>query len=275
MTPLENKVSPRKIAEQKYKSARNNLLLMIGFTVINIVLLVVDAGVMFLFSATIPYYATLFGMMVDNVAAMTALFLVAAFSIIAYLVCWIFSKKHFGWMIGALVLFVVDTVAMGRIALSMMDISAIIDVAFHAWVIFYLVMGISNGSKLRNLPKEEIEQAQSEFNYEDYAQAPSEAPNAQTNGNTATLRMADMDVKARILLETDANGKHIVYRRVKRTNELVIDGYVYDELEALVESAHTLSATIDGNLYQVGFDGAAQSFAKVNGEKIAKKTRLW
>ena len=69
-------------------------------------------------------------------------------------------------------------------------------------------------------------------------------------------------------------GHYVVYRRVKKTNELVIDLYVYDEIEILVECAHSLEARIDGHLIVVGFDGVSHSYLSVDGEIVAKKLRL-
>lgn len=50
-----NKTSERYTLENKYNTTRYNLLLVIGFTLINIVLLVTNSDRYFLFSAYIPY----------------------------------------------------------------------------------------------------------------------------------------------------------------------------------------------------------------------------
>ena len=257
---------PKALAEKKYKSSRNNFLLMLGFTVLNVILLIFNSGVMMLFSATIPYYAIALGMMAETTGQLVFFLSLGIGMIVAYLICFIFSKKHYGFMIAALVLFVIDTVALIGLYTIALDVSGIIDLAIHAWVMYYLITGIINGYKLRHLPDDpEIEEILPE---------PFDAPEVKP-GDSKARRLADTNVKARILLETEALGKKIVYRRIKNVNELVIDGYVYDEFEALVEGAHSLSATVDGVLFEVGYDGGTQSYAKVNGEKIAKKTRIW
>ena len=87
--------------------------------------------------------------------------------------------------------------------------------------------------------------------------------------------MADTTVKSRILLEADAAGHHICYRRVKRINELVIDGYVYADVEMLIETAHVLAAQLDGHVFQAGFDGVAHSYIRVDGAQVARKLRLY
>ena len=88
------------------------------------------------------------------------------------------------------------------------------------------------------------------------------------------LRLADTEVKSRTLLEFKAFDRSIVYRRVKRVNELVIDGKVYDEYVALFERSHMLTANIDGHAIAVGFDSVGFSYATVDGMVVAKKTRL-
>ena len=86
--------------------------------------------------------------------------------------------------------------------------------------------------------------------------------------------MADMQEKSRILLEASAPGYHIVYRRVKRTNELIVNGRVYDEYEALVELPHTLTATIDGHTVEMEYDASSRMYIFFDGEELAKKLRL-
>ena len=76
-------------------------------------------------------------------------------------------------------------------------------------------------------------------------------------------------------METEAYGHKIIYRRVKRTNELVIDGRVYGEYVALMERPHELSAYIDGHMFVVGINSYSQMFIEVDGKQVASKTRFW
>ena len=46
----------KEMVQQKYKTARNNLLLMMILTVVNIVLYVTGSDTMMLFAATVPYF---------------------------------------------------------------------------------------------------------------------------------------------------------------------------------------------------------------------------
>lgn len=90
------------------------------------------------------------------------------------------------------------------------------------------------------------------------------------------LRAADTETKERVLLSVEFEGHDIVYRRVGRTNELVIDGYVYDEYIKLMEFSHELSANVGGYNITAGFDSkASESYIAVDGIFIERKTRFY
>lgn len=165
-------LSQGEILANKYQSARHNILLVVVFTLVNIILLVTNSNTYFLFSASIPYYIVDLGMflcgkypaeyyldvgVIDPMsnAFFAVTLVVAAVILVLYLLGWIFSKKpRVGWMIFALVFFVIDTLGM----LWWVGISSdmIIDVVFHGWVIVSLASGIRSYFKLKNLPEEEL-----------------------------------------------------------------------------------------------------------------------
>lgn len=260
-------MNTKETVQEKYTKARNNLLLMLILTVINIILYLVGSDTMMLFSATVPY----FGIIIGSVAGSQAFFMfcvcIAVAILILYLLCWILSKDHYGWMITALVLFIIDTLAMIGMYLGIGEFSGILDVVIHAWVLYYLITGVRYGKQLKNMPEEQINDAEQE-----QTAIPVEA---EDMAHTPILRIADTTVKSRILLEADAAGHHICYRRVKRINELVIDGYVYADVEMLMETAHALNAQLDGHVFQAGFDGVAHSYIRVDGVQVARKLRLY
>ncbi len=255
------------VAKTKYQSARANLLLMIILTAVNIALLFINAEYMLLFSATVPYFAVIIGMatQIDIMIAVSVCFAVAI--LLIYLLCWGMSKKHHGWMIGALVMFIVDTIAMILMYVSMGDFSGVLDIAIHAWVLYYLIIGVANGKKAKEVP------ADAPVEVSDYAAYDAEAENEEVKESTPICR-ADEEVKHRVFLEADAVGRHICYRRVKRTNQLVVNGWVYAEVEMLIEIPHTLEAVIDGHLIEVGTDASSRTFISVDGKRIAQKLRL-
>ena len=166
----------RAVLEARYRNSRLNLLLVVIFTTINMAFLFLDATSYFLFSAAVPYFLTYFGLYfggkfpaetyADVVpegyefvgygnGVVIALTVIAALIVVAYLLCWIFSKKNrVGWIIAALVMFSLDTIVM--FVLSGFSIENLLDILFHIWVLIDLILGISAYFKLKKLPVEEI-----------------------------------------------------------------------------------------------------------------------
>ncbi len=240
-------MSDKATLQKKYDQSRSSMAILIVFTIVNIALLFTDIDVMFLFSFTIPYWSAIFAYFFEvyTFYAVTAVFL------LIFAACWFFSKKHFAWFIPALVLFCLDSAYLVYVTVDMGESANIIDILIHIWGFYYLITGIWYGYKLRKAPDVD----ESEL------------------GNTQPLRLAE-DVKHRVLLEADYSSFHICYRRVKSTNELVVNGYVYDEYKKVVEFPHTLTARIDDVTITAGYSASSKSFIKVNGVEIAKKARI-
>ena len=165
-------LSQKQILANTINGSRHNILLVVAFTIINVILLATNSNTYFLFSAYVPYmlmdYGMYFGGMypaeyygeyfVAGMAQSKGFFLCMIALIIVvlalYVLCWAFSKKNpKGWLIFALVLFGIDTVML----LVMLELSfdLILDYVFHGWVIVSLVKGISAIKKWNSLPEEE------------------------------------------------------------------------------------------------------------------------
>ncbi len=279
--------TPRQNYERKYNASRANLLLVVIATAINMFLIVSGSDTYFLFSAFIPYFLTTIGMvqcgllppeyyeypMEDYIFYDKSLFVaLLIFAIILtslYLLAWFMSKKNrVGWLIFALVFFGLDTV--GMLIFNGIAADGIIDIVFHAWVIYYLVMGIIAHRKLKYMPEEAPVTGFEAVSAETAEVSEAAAEPAQ---NSPVLRTSDKDVKHKILLQKRMFNMDICYRRVKRVNELVINGNVYDEYEALAEQPHTLEARVDGHYIVAAYTGT-HSVISVDGQQVAKKLRL-
>lgn len=283
---MKNQLSPRQLYEQKYRVSRMNLLLVLVFTAINLILLVTNADSYFLFSAFLPYYFAGIGMLLcgrfppefyegaeDIVFLDTSVFAfllaVAILFTLMYLVAFLLSNKgRVGWLIFALVFFGVDT--LGMFVLNGISLESILDLAFHAWIIYELSVGIHAHYQLKKLPPEEEVPAFEGAPIEGEAVA-AEGVAAQPAGSFA-LRVADPDVKHRVLAEAQFMNYHICYRRVKHTNELVVNGTVYDEIAGVMEYPHTLKAHLDGHYISASYTGTHSCIA-VDGETLVKKVR--
>ena len=298
-TPPEITLEDKRLGyERAYNSSRMNLILITVFTLINILFLALNYNTYFLFSAFIPYFLVTAGMLmcgrfpedyyVDDLAGMTflndsvfvVLLVIAVALTFLYLIAFkMSSKNRVGWLIFALVFFSIDTLAM--IFLGGISLETILDVIFHGWCIVSLILGIVNHSKLKALPAAEEgfnvdslsvdENAESETTDSTEDATPAEESEPK---NSNIIRPADKTVKHRVLLEKHMYSYDICYRRVKHTNELVINGNVYDEIEGIIEYPHSLKAWIDGHYILVGYDGV-RSYINVDGNNVAKKIRLY
>ncbi|MBQ8718199.1 MAG: hypothetical protein IJY66_02925 [Clostridia bacterium] len=271
-------LSKEGLLEQRYNNTRWNLLLVAIVTLINVIFVAGDSY--FLFSATLPYTISYLAALFCGVfppeyygdeyalwefwpkevfyVAIAVSVLIIGLYVLAYFMS---GKSRVGWLIFALIFFGVDTLFLlgfYGIALDM-----ILDYAFHAWIIVILSMGVKAHFDLKKLPEQPVSEV-----------LPTEASELEGE-DSRSLGMADMEVKCRVFLEAEANGCAITYRRVKKTNQLVINGQLYDEYEALVEQGHVLSATIGGHLYEAGITPAGVMFIDVDGQRLAKKLRIF
>ena len=253
-------MTQRQALEQKAKGGRSNLLIAIILTVVNVVMFIAGSESMLLFSISLPYYAVIFGTLLGGQELMVTGCVIAGIILSAYFLCWLLSKKHPGWLIVALVLMILDTLCLIGFYLLAQEISGILDFVFHAMIIYYLIAGISANKKLAKLPPEEPVFVDPE--------APVE--------NSTPLRRVEEGEKCRVLLESTYGTYRVVYRRVKKTNQLVINDYIYDELTFGIEPDHSLSARIDGHEFTVGYRAAgSSSYFLVDGNEVAKKLRLY
>ncbi len=94
---------------------------------------------------TIPYYLSLVGILVE-----APLFIgIGITFLVLYALCWFFSKKHFGWMIFATVLYVLDLLFMIYLTFSLGESFGWIEMMFKAWILYYLLIGSYVGIKSR------------------------------------------------------------------------------------------------------------------------------
>lgn len=174
-------VAERQRLEQNYKICRSNLILVVVFTLINVALIAFDANLYFLFSAFLPFFITDLGKLLsgrypadfyvgdyEGVDVMNDTFFyimvaVALVFILAYFLCWLLSgKRRVAWIIVALVLFAVDTVCM--MLLGGFSLDSIVDILFHAWVLYYLIIGVVAHFKLNKLAEQELLATPDELN---------------------------------------------------------------------------------------------------------------
>lgn len=138
--------------------ARNNLLLVVAFTTINLILAAFESGFFFLFSATMPT------IIFEFIGAPVGIIL-AFGGVLIYLICWLLAKKYRAFILVALILFSIDTIVFFILLFGVMaafEIGYLLEIAFHAWVMFYLITGTMAWVRLMKVTPEQIKSAQAE-----------------------------------------------------------------------------------------------------------------
>jgi hypothetical protein len=140
----------------KFEKARNNLLTVIVFTIINLILTAFDAGISFLFSATLPQVIFEIGKTLDSEIGSSIFMIIgliiAFIIIITYFVFWILAKRMRVFILVALIFFSVDSLVLLFLVLDMeFNASLLLEIAFHVWILYYLINGVKAWAKIRGV----------------------------------------------------------------------------------------------------------------------------
>ena len=227
--------------QNKVRVCRSNLLLAVAFTLINIVLLASKSTRYFLFSLVVPYRFVLNGMLFGgympdefyvgedgltsyiekNPSLLAMLGIVAAVILGLYMLFFFMSKKNVGWLVPTLVFVSLDCLAyVGLIFLYGFEISDILDLAFHAWLLYYMIAGVAAYVKLRKLPPEAFAPAPMPLENEPWppapmpeqtpeqtmAAAPIAADAAEASGEPEKAREAEEETETETGKETELVG---------------------------------------------------------------------
>ena len=141
----------------KYVSARKNILIVMAFSVVNIILMVLNANMYFLFSAIMPLVFYMFGSSFSeqsNSSIFLIIGIVLAVVVIGlYALGFFLSKKNFNWMTFSAIFFALDIAFLAfyiYICGGMLVITDfLLDILFHILVMISLVSGVVNASKLK------------------------------------------------------------------------------------------------------------------------------
>ncbi len=259
------------LAVRRYRTARNSLLAMIIVTVVNTVMTATgNYESYYVFCDYLAYYCGVYGrVFYEELGDMLYLILgcvAAALILLPLLLCWIFSKKRRGWMIAALVMVSLDTLLIVVDAIGYQDISYLMSIAFHIWLIVEMVLAIRVG-----------EEAIAEMNAPKSAVQDTEFHDASTGAlpDTSALGMPQEERKYRLIVEAMYGSRTIQVRRSYGLTELVIDGRLYGTWEGVSERAYEIVARVDGHEIATRFLPTGKQTIEVDGEIIAKKQRLF
>jgi len=234
--------------ERTFSISRNNLLAVLAFTCVNLVLALTNSDFFFLFSARIP----LFLLYLDAYQWTPGSYdfsmfgIIAAFSSVSlYAIFWGVAKKHKGWIIAALVYFSIDILVMLFVVMFAgldFELFSFIEIAFMAWIMFYLISGTRAWSKLRKMPQQD-ESMQYDQNYVDPQR--STIPVVYIPPSVGIRRPKK---GGQILATQNYSNMEIIVKRTYKTTELIVNDMVYAERSGVHEKE---SYTLDANVYDV------------------------
>ncbi len=150
--------------EQRVSNGWAALIAMLVCTAVNLVFLLMNSTTYLLFSASVPYYMTWFGRIMDNgtmdgtgdiIGTYTNTALVMAVAILAvYVLCTIFYRKSRFLMATAAVLFLVDCLGLAGVAVFLLEdpSEVILDAILHLWVLWRLFSALFAAGSLKKLP---------------------------------------------------------------------------------------------------------------------------
>lgn len=269
------------------KTAKSTILIVAVLTIVNTVLIAVNADTVFTFSAYIPQLITaVFAELALEEGNNSLIFIGAAISIfiaLIYVAIWQGSKKKDSLITVSLVLFSIDSGVLLFDAVSYFDVSFIIDIFFHGWVIFDLIMGVSSYSKLKKMPEElrVLQQNEEQTGYYNPVPMGTDANNnapyqpagfENEQADSTPIRISEN--KGRAVISAEYNGMNVEVRRSRGLTELIVDGKVYAEQKGIVETEYTLYAKVSGVLFSVTMTVQSVMFLYADGQEIAKKIRL-
>ncbi len=231
---LNNGNFEQKKNELKYKQGRSALLLLWILSAVNIVFVYV-AESYFYFSSYFTLALSVLGLVGWQETGLASYLVIygvlALITVAVYMICWLLSKKHYGWMIASLVLFIIDTLFLFIVFICLIaglgDVTAIgsyiVNLLFHAYVIYALIMAVIYGKKAKvdGLPTEE--QILGMSNETQQEPAPVD-PMLASITRTITVERAKAFTGAALAISVYIDGKEVAKLKNGAKQELTVDG---------------------------------------------------
>lgn len=135
--------------ERSFQNARGSILIIVILSVVNIFAIAFGDSY-FLFSTYLPQIFISIAAYLGDPELLTVMVVLSLVYILPYFLSWLFSKKHVGWMIAALVLFSVDSVFFLVDFISLLaagEYSFFLDLIIRIYALVSLIMGVVYGFK--------------------------------------------------------------------------------------------------------------------------------
>lgn len=139
---------------KKFGAGRQTILIVAALSALNLIITMSDGNIYFPFSLFSTIILTALGSYADSTAVSVIFYAVCAVIIGAIFLVWKLSDKHIGASIAAVVIYGLDTLAFAFLILSdiaALDVSALIDVAFHAWAMASIIFHLSAALALKKM----------------------------------------------------------------------------------------------------------------------------
>lgn len=301
-------MATRERFEKTFNTSRLNLLFVVIFTSVNVLLTITNSDFHLLFSASIPillFYTGLeFYELYGNPSFYTIGIIAAFVAIFFYALCWLLSKNRGGWIVVALVYFSIDVLILVGLAFSVaggISFNMIVEMAFFAWIFYYLISGTRAWYNLKNMPPhDDSEQGQvlqgqffdetvSEANLgqmvsENTVKLSKTIPIAQIP-STIAIRIQN-EKKGRILISQNYNNMEILVKRAFGVTELIVNGRVYAEKTGIIEHSYVLEVNVNNTIINLTMESPPWKVAiekealptmylYVNGNLLAEKVRYY
>ncbi len=236
---------------KNYKIARINVMVFILFTVVNMLMLFADRYFLFsIYSSTSFFVAGVVWKELYGNSFLVLGFAIGLLILAVFFVFWLLSKKHRWSMIVLLILFSLDSVVLIVDCISAMKegvFSLLLDILFHALMMYYLVLGVkSSGELQKHFPqgiKLTVEQLDEAYRLENGIDPRTGAP---LNGTSAPS-VAENSVGSTVASDMATSGEACVSSdmRVSAAADVSSD----KENSGVVDSCNEndVSAAADGN----------------------------
>lgn len=227
-----------------YRGARFFILLITIFTAFNVLMLILNQNFYFLVSALLPQVLTAVGLILTEFYATPIFYIISIFLniiiVLSYLLIYFLSKNRLGGMIAALTLFALDCVFFLYFIIISFDLSFILDIFFHLFILYELILGVISGVALKKHPlgitvteNQIMEEEQKLIDKERIEQSITDEKESETDSVT-------YDIPDSIpLFNYYGNGKVRIFANYEQTEIL------------FVESGFDLQLIINGKVYQV------------------------
>lgn len=230
--------------------ARYNLMFMVILSIINIVFIITNGNAIMPFSCSIATYSTSFA--IENSMLPVGL-AISTIILAVLLICYYKSKNNVLFLVSPIGIIIVDTLALICIAIFSGSISTFnfpVDLIFHIVSIFYLIKAIKAYKSLGdfNSISDEMVNESKKNAYEHFDEEDDYDCDALEDISEPIGKYIDDGTEPILSAEFNNFKIFVVVRNGKA--ELVINGYVCDELDVAYLSDYELNAIVNDVSYR-------------------------